>query len=353
MQGAIMNGLYSLDSPVKFTCQTANCTWPTFYSLGMCSSCTNVTSAVNGLCEHSGASQSCNFTLPSGTELFADYRQSSGGGYRTTFNSSAVVVDTGYSTNITNTLVDIAMIKMAYNYDEKIGTVMRPDATQCSLVWCAKSYRNTTVSNGILSVSDISTYELQSFSSTYDSDGRGYNTFTLADGNSGIDWNRTFTINYNDHNTISSYLADFFTTSDQDATARALTLSPNIPQTIANIATSMTNNIRQGVNATASLGTATTTEAYIHVNWNWLLLPLIVVVTGVLLLIFSIVLNLKSEMKLWKSSSLALLFSQLQGWNPIVVNVGSPTQLNEAVDGMKGKLAEDGELKFVNTRLGN
>ncbi|CZR62702.1 uncharacterized protein PAC_12599 [Phialocephala subalpina] len=141
MQGAIMNGMYSLESPVNFNCQIANCTWPTFYSLGICSTCTNVTNIVNNSC---------------------------------------------VSGNHASTSVD----------DESFNS------------------------------------------------------------------NCTFTVNLN---TIANFVATFFTTSNQDATARALWTSPNISQTMRNFTTSMTNNIREDGNATNTEGTAAQVETYIRV----------------------------------------------------------------------------------------
>lgn len=348
-----MNGLYSLQSPIsRWSCTTGKCTWPTYCTLGICSSCYNVTDGVNSSCVRSPGSLRCHYTFSSGFELFASSSSSSGGGHRTTFNSTTILGETGFGTNITNTLVRIAMIKMNYDYDKEIGTIMRPDAMECDIAWCAKAYRNTIVTDGQWSTSNVSEYELQSPFAMYNWNGREYNPFNVVKNDSEFNGNRTFTVNGNDHNTMSSYLAELFTTSDQDATARALTLSLNITATMYNIATSMTTNIRQGSNATEVSGFATLTETYIHVNWFWLLLPSIVVITGSLLLIFSIILSSSGKVQLWKSSSLALLFSYLQGWDSADIDVDSPAGLSRAAGEMKGKLVNDeyGGLRFVKER---
>lgn len=43
MEGAVANGLWGLRLSDPISCPTGNCTWPTFSTLGICSSCANVT----------------------------------------------------------------------------------------------------------------------------------------------------------------------------------------------------------------------------------------------------------------------------------------------------------------------
>lgn len=43
MEGAVANGLWGLRLSDPISCPTGNCTWPIFSTLGICSSCANVT----------------------------------------------------------------------------------------------------------------------------------------------------------------------------------------------------------------------------------------------------------------------------------------------------------------------
>lgn len=349
MQGAVMNGMYSLDSPVNFNCQTGNCTWPTFYSLGICSTCTNVTDQVTSSCVSSPGRESCTYTMPSGFILTGGFSESSGGGSWTTLNATASPNETGYSVNITNTLVDIAIIKIDQS-NVTVGSLKEPEALECSFTWCAKAYHDVAVSNGRVDTSHISEFPLQSPPSVYSGwNGLEYNPFTVANNTVGFDGNHTFTVNFNDHTTIADFLATFFTASNQDATARALWTSPNISQTMSNIATSMTNNIREGTNATEILGTAALVETYIHVSWAWLTLPMTVVLMAVVLVVVSVIMSTTSGTSLWKSSSLALVFSKLEGWEDNVLNANSASELQEAAEKMRGRLENNGAggLNFV------
>lgn len=73
------------------------------------------------------------------------------------------------------------------------------------------------------------------------------------------------------------------------------------------------------------------------------------VLMGLALLILSMVMSSASGARLWKSSSLALLFSQLKGWDGAVVRANSICELQEATKDFRGRLEKDGtdELIFV------
>jgi hypothetical protein len=45
LQGSLFNGLLNPDLPFTFTCPSGNCTWPDFYTLGLCNSCADVSKA--------------------------------------------------------------------------------------------------------------------------------------------------------------------------------------------------------------------------------------------------------------------------------------------------------------------
>lgn len=46
INGAISAGFFNQSSPITIECPTGNCTWPAFSTLGLCTSCTNVTQQV-------------------------------------------------------------------------------------------------------------------------------------------------------------------------------------------------------------------------------------------------------------------------------------------------------------------
>ncbi|KAH7081066.1 hypothetical protein FB567DRAFT_595379 [Paraphoma chrysanthemicola] len=357
MQGAVMNGLYTLDSPVSFTCMTANCTWPTFYTIGICSSCTNVTEKVNATCSPNsyGGGQSCNYTLPSRFKLSSTYWSSSGSQRMTTLKSIAREGDTGNSRNRTDWLVDTGIIRISNSNSRSdnttFGTYEHPEAFECRLSWCAKRYSSVNVSNGPISTPDVHSWPLTTPNKVINVYGREMFPFEVAA--SDFDGpNRTFTINANDHTTLAGWLAGtFLNTSNQEATARALYLQADLPQTFANMATSMTNKIRDGRNGTVVYGTAFREETYIHVTWPWLILPGVVVLMGVVLLGASIVLSRGEKDGLWRNSVLAVLFARMSGWEQETLRVGRWSEIGDQAKSMRGRLERTGQggLDFVRT----
>ena len=73
------------------------------------------------------------------------------------------------------------------------------------------------------------------------------------------------------------------------------------------------------------------------------------VLMGLALLVLSMIMSSASGARLWKSSSLALLFSQLKGWEGVVVRANSICELQEAAKDLRGRLEKDGTdgLTFV------
>lgn len=78
---------------------------------------------------------------------------------------------------------------------------------------------------------------------------------------------------------------------------------------IENLATSMTNNIRQQNDSGSSpfVGVAHKTETYVHVRWAWFAYPATVLVLSLLYLLGTIIESQKRDVLIWKSSNLALL----------------------------------------------
>jgi hypothetical protein len=349
MQGAVQNGLYNLSSPMTFGCTTANCTWPTFYTLGMCSSCNNVTDRVNVSCEGSKHSNlsivgKCNFTFPSGLTVYGQYSSSTIGKSGPLLNATAesrghhFINELG---NLTDLLVVVGITRFREEWQRNTG----PEAFECRLSWCAKRYSKVKVTKGEIFTPDIRTWPLTSPSvSPLRNDGTRIGQFEVGEHTDFDGPNRTFMVNTVEHNILANWLAaDLFTTVDTDAVGRVLYMQPNISQTFANIATSMTNRIREDTNRTQVFGTSYREETYIHVSWPWLILPGVVVLMSVVLLVASIVLSRGDKQGLWKSTTLVPLFVHMRGWEHEGLIVGRWSEMENQAKGMKGRLRRDGQ----------
>ncbi|KAF2831517.1 hypothetical protein CC86DRAFT_463392 [Ophiobolus disseminans] len=341
MQGAVMNGLYTLGSPLDFTCTTANCTWPTFYTVGICSSCTNVTEQTKTTCSPPiRGGMSCNYTLPSGLKLSSSRTTSSGGGSVTTLNMTG-----SSASGFSDRLVNASLVRISNG----AGTYEIPEAFDCRLSWCAKRYTNVVVSNGKIDTPEPRSWSLEPPDRHYDKDATWLHAYNVPASAQDFDGpNRTFTVNTNDHKLLGGWLAStFFKAQGQDAVARVLYLEPNVSLAFTNIATSMTNKIREGRNATLVAGTAYREETYIHVNWAWLVLPGVVVLMGVVLLAASIWLCRGEEDGLWKNSIIATMVMQVRGWKGL--GTGRWSEMGGMARGMKGRVEgnEVGGFDFV------
>ena len=80
-------------------------------------------------------------------------------------------------------------------------------------------------------------------------------------------------------------------------------------KSIENLATSMTNNIRQQNDSGSSPfeGIAYQTETFVHVRWVWFAYPATVLALSLLYLLGTIIESRNRDVLIWKSSSLALL----------------------------------------------
>lgn len=82
----------------------------------------------------------------------------------------------------------------------------------------------------------------------------------------------------------------------------------------ARIAQIMTEEVRELNSSDTVAGAAFVTQRYIQVSWQWMSLPIIVLLSVNILLVVVILRNRKRQMRLWKSSSIALLLHQTQGF---------------------------------------
>ena len=89
----------------------------------------------------------------------------------------------------------------------------------------------------------------------------------------------------------------------------ALYNTQDYAKSIENLATSMTNNIRQQNDSGSSPfeGVAYKTETYVHVRWAWFSYPATVSVLSLLYLLGTIIESRNRDILIWKSSNLALL----------------------------------------------
>ncbi|KAL9061347.1 MAG: hypothetical protein Q9162_000221 [Coniocarpon cinnabarinum] len=119
-------------------------------------------------------------------------------------------------------------------------------------------------------------------------------------------------------------------------------------RTNANQEPSRTEVVRTSGNKTLLPGRAYQTTTFIHVQWGWLALPITLMVLTILLLIIVIIQTHKKRAVVWKSSSLALLFHKLDGWDIPEGSITDRHKVQDVASRMHGQLRDDvGDLAFV------
>lgn len=131
IQGAFYNGYYNLGkSFIDFSCPSSNCSWETFNSLGIRSTCQNVTK----IAQITGAPNvGVNVTTPGGWSTFFQ-----------AYNQVKAIANGSFFGSTWDTLsADLVSLIIVQRSNELLedGYII----TECSIQWCAKQYSNVTV----------------------------------------------------------------------------------------------------------------------------------------------------------------------------------------------------------------
>lgn len=181
LTSAIYDGLgnsarsHAVNPKVPFQCSTGNCTWPTFTSAGVCSTCNDVTSALvkdyNSGCEgNSGRDGGCTtFSASYGSIGQHDGALLDEGWTlddmlnpmsRLQYSAGAVLLTSNLTMDYTRTIsfkelktifVSYLVIRVSDDFvrNETAWKDSTPTATECGLYFCAKAF-NSRVQNGNL-----------------------------------------------------------------------------------------------------------------------------------------------------------------------------------------------------------
>ena len=125
----------------------------------------------------------------------------------------------------------------------------------------------------------------------------------------------------------------------------ALYETKNYSKRIENLATSMTNNIRQQNDSGSSPfeGIAYKTESYVNVRWAWFAYPATVLALSLLYLLGTIIESKNRDIPVWKSNNLALLLNG-QGLELSKSDHSPVNTLSEM-----GEMAKDIKIELIQT----
>lgn len=365
LQSAFYSGLFGSPLNPIYKCDAATCTWQEYSSLGVCSQCIDVSKTAKKNCTNlliTGSGSVCNFTTPANFSLSVSHQATPHDSRAVLFGSSSLaVMPIGEETN---QLLSLGTLKVPTDYD---GTNLADQGLQvydCSLRFCGKTYASLTFTNGTYTEAAPIEWDFASIGPEWTtSSNQPYRTFTPPVNlfNSTGNYTGNWTVNLLDWDAISTYISQLLTTPSNTNTNDAsfdksinqavwnlMYSSPDLPKTISNIATSMTNAIRNSEQGTTFAGTAFRDQIKIHVSWPWIILPVTVILGGNLLLLVTIVQSRRTRMPLWRSSSLAILYHGFESFDRSEP-LATMSQMEEAAELRRVRLAgtEARDMRFV------
>ncbi|KAF7188321.1 hypothetical protein HII31_10385 [Pseudocercospora fuligena] len=340
---AMALGIFTSDTQTGFSCPTGNCTWPAFQSLGVCSDCTDM--GAMDVCP--AGDSSAYMYMYSGTPgcLFRSYDPNP-------TNETLFVNATSAFSCSASTFANISIV---YASDPVTTPWASRRAHKCVLSFCRKSYERTTFTGDVLKDTASQPKALIAGSTGSGPNRTGLCPFQVDGEANGDD--ETYWINGNDINIVGIALASLFWSSlntnlganNHVAAALSRRNGGDIPRTMDDVATSMTNQIRQGTNATQIHGTALIPVVHIKVSWPWLIYPAALVLAAVSFLIVTIVLSHKQRHIAWKSSTLATMYHSVHSQGTAGARLYISKSMRNAASESKALLSrdEDGGVALI------
>lgn len=334
LKSAVYNGLFAENgrpgAALAFECQSGNCTWDHYDTLGVCGECVDLTPFIQQSCADPQNPEHCGWQVPQGANLTGDTQV-----FSLTSQIPAARGDQPHSSIV-------RLIFMGTEAYDGLAGEVKPWARQCTVSACVQTLE-TKVSNGILTEKIVDTKINNTVLDISDpNDGRDHNVYTVAADRTeyllGIEamlsmrgwftsvfangsasrnaaaYNRTITDNSVVVNlTVGISSGETFFTSDI-VTAfywNYYQYADGLDLLIADLATSMTVAFRGFAGAVPVAGRAISAESYVHVRWGFAIVPIVVVVGAALFLVAAIIQTRRTTTPVWKSSALALLFHGL------------------------------------------
>ncbi|KAI0965900.1 hypothetical protein F4678DRAFT_476309 [Xylaria arbuscula] len=334
LKSAVYNGLFAEnDRPaaaLAFNCQSGNCSWDPYDTLGVCGECVDLTPFIQEYCAAGNSSDNCGWQVPQGARL-ADSTEA----FSMTSQIPSARGDQPHSSIV-------RLIFMGTEaYDGRAGEV-KPWARQCTLSVCVQTLK-TTISDGVL---DEKTVGIKTNSTVLDNsdlnDGYDHNVYIAGEDGTqyqlGIEamlgmrgWFSTLFTNGSASRSTSTYnrtitdnsvvvnltvgISSGETFFDSDIVTafywNYYEYANGLDLLVNDTATSMTVAFRSFSGAVPVSGHAASTESYVQVRWAFAIVPIFVVVGAAVFLLAMIYQSRKSTTQVWKSSALAMLFHGL------------------------------------------
>ncbi|KAK8126702.1 uncharacterized protein PG998_002461 [Apiospora kogelbergensis] len=301
LKSAVYNGLFAENgrpgASLKADCQTGNCTWPAFDTLGVCYECVPLTSLMTKYCDGSptGNASDCGWQVPQGAKLNGSHQCSLSACLQTV---NATVTIGALSENVTHSFVNQTVV----------DTTTQPAGADLGVY---VSDKNATSPSTAYLLGQDSMLSLRGwFTSVFAAGGatRTTNNSTMTINDRTVAVNLTVGIS----NGTTFFDSDIVTAFYWNYYEYPKGSENGIAMLMADVATSVTVAFRSLWGAEPVHGAAVSTESYIHVRWGFLVLPVLIVLGADLFLVGAIYQTQKTRTRPLKSSALAMLFHGLE-----------------------------------------
>lgn len=329
-------GMFGQLTSQPYACSTGNCSYPAINTLGVCSTCLNVTSQ---------STMGDWADVDDGTRVKQTRYVATPGGFNLSVTRGMVSATRTYNTLLSAAasnpvydidLPDIMSFAMYRSAADSFSSPIElgPDSQtyECSLRFCERSYTHLQVVNGTANTPDMTAAD--------------FGTVGSKDGNyalfpSGLEPGLTYWVSIVDYDSLAEELQDMFTTTMPSAygstaydmmATQLWTKTADIAQVFGNMSESMTRYIRTA-NATGVAGEAFHQEVYVRVRWAWCSLPAALAVMAALLQVVTISVNRSGGLRAWKDSALPFVVPEpedLGGMRGVARVLGLKLEVTEA-----------------------
>ncbi|KAB8069299.1 hypothetical protein BDV29DRAFT_183023 [Aspergillus leporis] len=335
----IFQGQSTGSHSVIMSCPTGNCTFVPYQSLGFCSRCTNITNELTlnksspypSSSSSSGYMDTYNYKLPNGLS----FTTSMTGMHRMNATNGLELLE--LDTKNLPLIMNFTAISAA-----GYGVPPQVSATECALYFCIDTYE-ATVKDGEVNERLLSSTTSSNLTATSVTENFALTPETCyVNGTQSKDTSQcTYPINWISRLAMVNSLTPLLNGSGvffmsnrvswSSDTARALYGQQGNLTDISTIFTSLTSALtthaRTQVCKASIKGMTWTVESFVSVRWPWMILPIALVVMTIVFLVVTVIKT--RNQYIWKSSPLALLFSDL------AVEAPHSFQTNPSLSGME------------------
>ncbi|KAI3343232.1 hypothetical protein F4824DRAFT_444964, partial [Ustulina deusta] len=347
IQGAIMRGIYNIDSPDEFQCGGA-CSWNmTYKSLGFSSICKDIKETVEATkaCSQEGPTVFCNYTTPGNVYFSTEYvRTDSATALLVAANDTFLnIVRYGVDTKprVPADFLQVAVFQSNSGEESSFNDpgIRAENITECTLSLSLHEYSNITANGSHLLFIHESRKLEPGWRITDSKTSAEHFTFNQSEAGP-IDpplsvnaYDFASAVHFFESNSFTSHIIAGNALEGKD-TSRVGTggafLNTDVPTVFTALAKSMTDYLRslsKGPNVKTGHGARIESVVFVHIRWEWLILPLLEELIAVVFVIWVIIYNKRHRIPGWKSSALAMLAHNLDHHNSLVTDFQGPNEI--------------------------